>query len=81
MKDKINIEYGKTYTPKKDASVSDELTGSYWRAWAEDGKYYYECDTGHFATKLLTVEVCKSDFELFKSGELNCADIERKYFP
>ncbi|HNG61916.1 MAG TPA: hypothetical protein PKZ52_19000 [Cellvibrionaceae bacterium] len=79
MKDKINIEHGKSYAPEKKTSSNAELVGDYWRAWTEGGKYYYECDVGHFATNFSTVEIQESDFELLKSGGLSNADLERKY--
>ena len=51
MSDKIKIEIGKTYLPKKKASSENEIIGDSWKAWRQNGQYFYECDVGHFASK------------------------------
>jgi hypothetical protein len=81
MTDEINIKYGKTYTPKARVSTDTEILGNYWRAWIEEDKYYYECDVGHFASKFVTVEILKSEFESLKSKQIDNKYLERKYFP
>lgn len=79
MKEKPVIEIGKTYHPKKRLDSDGEIVGSYWRAWVEGEKYYYEYDAGHFATKFKKVEISKEDFIMVKTGEMAGEYLRDKY--
>lgn len=72
---------GNTYYPIKSVEnpCGNEIRGGGWRAWAEKGKYYYEYDSGHFATKLRTVTISEQDFNFLKEGKITEFDINRKY--
>ena len=79
MKDKPIVEIGKTFYPKERHSSDTEIVGSYWRVWLEGGKYFYECDMGHFATKFQVFEISEEDFVLVKLGRITSQDLTKKY--
>ncbi|MFK5998167.1 MAG: hypothetical protein QM492_08655 [Rhodobacterales bacterium] len=81
MHKKPYSKVGNTYYPKPNATEfsEDEVKGNYWRVWKDVGKVYFEYDAGHFATKIKTVEITESDFNLVKSGELTEKDLVYKY--
>ncbi|ASA57919.1 hypothetical protein [Vibrio gazogenes] len=81
MKNLRYVEVGKTFDPKEHKrSVSDdEVIGNYWRVWHDGGKYFYEYDTGHFATKFDVVQISEDDFLLIKSEKLDVESLHRKY--
>ncbi|WP_404401316.1 hypothetical protein [Pelagibacterium halotolerans] len=78
MTKKPYSKVGDTYYPNyHEQYVSGkEVKG---RAWAENKKFYYEYDAGHFATKIRTVEISREDFEALKEGRLSDKDLTLKY--
>ncbi|WP_135622501.1 hypothetical protein [Solemya pervernicosa gill symbiont] len=81
MNDKPYTKIGNTYYPKEpQTEISEsEIKGSYWRAWSEGEKYFYEFDEGHFASKFRTVEISCDDYQLLKSGKITDSDLTLKY--
>jgi hypothetical protein len=81
MNDKPYTKIGNTYYPKteSDEIADSEIKGSYWRAWSEDGRFFYEFDEGHFSSKFRTVEISTEDFQLLKSGKISDTDLAMKY--
>lgn len=71
------FEVGKTYRSKKIDPIITEtgIKGAYWGVWKEGNKYYYELDIGHFASRLVTVEITKEDFNYMMSGSMAEDDI------
>lgn len=81
MSNKPYDKVGETYYPKVSAKKveNDEVKGAAWRAWAENGQYYYEYDAGHFSTKLRIIKISKGDFEAIKGGKISDAELAHKY--
>ena len=78
---KLNVTLGESYTPtKKKLIISEnEVRGSYWRVWLDDGKCFYEYDSGHFATYFTKIEISKEDFLLIKSEKMSENALNIKY--
>lgn len=81
MNEKPYSKFGKTYYPKSRGvdATEDKVSGNRWRAWNETGKFYFEFDAGHFATKMKIVEITEDDFGLLKMGKLTDKDLVNKY--
>lgn len=80
MTDNPYEKIGNTYYPKKNKdNLIGEVKGSYWRAWKEDKKFFYEFDAGHFSTKFKVIEILEEDFLSLMEGKADDLDIARKY--
>lgn len=81
MNDKPYSKVGNTYYPRpmKVEVSEDEVSGNRWRAWNDTGKYYFEYDAGHFASRMKTVEITEDDFGLLKAGKLTHKDLVSIY--
>jgi|LakMenE01Jun11ns_1017448.scaffolds.fasta_scaffold7627682_1 hypothetical protein len=78
MSDKpYEIIDGKIY-PRKAAQpivYSDEIVGSHWRIWRETLKCFLEYDEGHFATKMVTVEISDDEYRLIENNPIAVKEI------
>lgn len=73
------MKLGKSYSPRKPISSDSEIVGNHWRVWAEQGRYYYEYDAGHFVDKFRKIEISEEDFLLVKTRQLEGQELWRKY--
>lgn len=66
MKNKPYKIIGRKIYPQKTnkpSESSQEIIGSNWRIWREESKCFLEYDEGHFATKMITIEIREDDFD------------------
>ena len=56
----------------------DRVEGLLWSAWLEEGRYYYECDMGSHAMKLVTFEISKDEFEGLKNLDITSNDLSSR---
>ena len=64
--------------PRKDSRPVDranEILGDYWRIWKEAARYFLEYDEGHFASKMVTIEISEDDYNLISSRPAAVAEI------
>jgi hypothetical protein len=78
---KTYAKLGESYTPSKKKIIisEDEVKGNYWRVWLDKGKYFYEFDSGHFATTFTKIEISKEDFLLIKAEKMKERQLKTKY--
>ena len=56
--------------PRKDSRIvshADEISGDYWKIWKEGLRCFLEYDEGHFASKMVTIEISEDDYSLISS--------------
>jgi len=66
--------------PQKGKSIpklKGQVSGDYWMVWIENSKFFLEYDEGHFATKMVTVEISKREYDIVidNPANVNVAEI------
>ena len=79
MKNKKQVRIGKHYVPERPLGTETEVIGNYWRAWFDGSNYFFEYDSGHFATRFSAVQISKADYLSIKSGEQTDQELTKKF--
>jgi len=56
-----------------------ELLGIHCKAFYADGAYFFQFDSGHFATKFANAKITEEEFLALRRGEISFDKLHKKY--